>query len=124
MKIKPLMYCLFIVGCQTNTNILKQPESYTEIVCTTKKNNIGNFNKNITFDKNLNFMQIDGVSIPCTIDKDNTCNSIQKINDKLIFYSINVYTDKLPGIGYLNTAEIKGNMLYDAAYTEMECNRK
>jgi hypothetical protein len=118
---------VFMAGCQS-THVeprqTKQIENYSQIICTVKKQNVGNFNGVIVFDKGLKTMSIGDDVMNCTSDKMKKCKAKIKTKNGYQFYSVNVYTYKYPGSGFLDTAEISNNMLTNASYAELECNRQ
>lgn len=116
-----------MMGCQS-TNIqpkkMKQAENYTQVSCTVKKQNVGSFNEVIVFDKDFKTMRIGDDVMDCTSDKVKKCRTKLKTENGYQFYSVSVYTFQYPGSGFLDTAEISNNMLINASYAELECNRQ
>lgn len=118
---------IFMTGCQSTyvqPNKMKQLENYSQVSCTVKKQNVGNFNGVIVFDKDFNTMRIGDDVMNCTSDKIKKCKAKLKTKNGYQFYSVSVYTYKYPGSGFLDTAEINNNMLINASYAELECNRQ
>lgn len=126
-KVFQFLVPLLIFGCQSTSvtqEQTKQPANYTEVVCQVKKQNVGNISGPIVFDKEYRTMTIGGGKMICTSDKYTECIAKLDTPTGYKFYTISTYTNRYPGSGYLNMAEINNNMLVDASYAELECNHQ
>ncbi|MGO2331644.1 MAG: hypothetical protein ACTH59_08455 [Pseudoalteromonas nigrifaciens] len=126
-KIMFLLVPLLVAGCQSTSaprKQTKQLENYTHLVCQVKKQNVGNFSETIIFDKDYQTMTIGDETLACTSDKYKNCVAKLETPTGYKFYTVSIYTNKYPGSGYLDMAEINNKMLVNASYAELECNRR